>query len=93
MKLETFMRALVVADTRGFGGFVEPGVLLIPHAYGAVESFWLWLDAPWPPPFESEGELREALKIYDHDDDGSIAYIDTAEVDYILKLPVFADAR
>jgi len=85
MKLATFFRALKAAEGRGLGGYVEPGVLLIPHAYGSVESFWLWLDTPRRPPFESESELREALKTYELSDVGSIAYIDTAEVEYMTS--------
>jgi hypothetical protein len=50
-----------------------------------VEYFWLWLDTPKSPPFESEGELRLALEVFEHDDIGSLAYIDTAEAEYILS--------
>jgi hypothetical protein len=88
MKLEAFLLALKVAEARRLGGgyrrLTEDGTLVIADAWDAISLLWAWLDTDKPMLF-SEADLRQELGCYPLNDDQTIAYIDTCEVEYMLS--------
>jgi hypothetical protein len=89
VSLEAYLLALKLAEDRGlcaatYRRLVENGALVIAGAWDALILLWVWLDTDKPMPF-NEADLRRELGCYPLNDDETIAYIDTCEVEYMLS--------
>jgi hypothetical protein len=84
--LASFFLALKVAEDRGLcmPAYLG-GELHIERAWNGVVALWFWLDTDEQPPFPGLWALRRELGSYELNDDESIAYIDTCEVDYLIE--------